>query len=81
MSRSYPTLYKLLSSAWLLKKVSVKNNTESIINKLNKRVPSMEPWGIPPCTFFAELKLLFICTDCLRFFESRHQNYTSDLMR
>ena len=57
MLRSFPVLYKLLSSAKLLKKVSVKNNTESFVNKLNKKGPSMEPWGTPACTFFVELKL------------------------
>ena len=35
--------------------MSSKNNTESFINNLNKGDPSMEPWGTPACTFFAEI--------------------------
>ena len=41
MLRSFPRLYKLISSAQLLKKVSVKN-TELFVNRLTKRDPSME---------------------------------------
>ena len=67
MPRSFPTLYKLSSSAQVLEKVSVKNDTESFINKLDQRDPLMEPCGTPACIFFGELKLLFIYTDCFRF--------------
>ena len=38
------------------------------INKLNEIGPAMEPWGSPACNFFAELRLLFICTDCFLYF-------------
>ena len=76
MSPSFPILYKLLWSALILKQVSVKNNTASLINKLNKRGPSMKSSGTPARTFFAEIKLLFYCTDGLWF----QSNCTSDLM-
>ena len=49
--------------------MSVKNDTESFINMLNKGCRSIEPWGTLACTFFAELKLLFICADYFRFFK------------
>ena len=45
--------------------MSVKNNKESFISKLNKRGSPMEHWGTPACPFFAGPKTLFICTDCL----------------
>ena len=56
--------------------MSVEVNTELSMNKLNKRGAAMEPWGTPACTFFAEIQLLFICTDCFRFLS----NYTSNRM-
>ena len=49
--------------------MSVKNDTESFINKLDQRDPLMEPCGTPACICFAELKLLFIYTDCFPFFK------------
>ena len=52
--------------------MSVKNDTESFINKLDQRDPLMEPCGTPACICFAELKLLFIYTDCFPFFKWQH---------